>query len=129
MNGYPQQTRGIDFLVGDEAFDFCGALVSPKPNLPIRYKNIDIDWVSLGPSESPIFRELVVEASPGEVPVMGTAPLVAMKLLAGRQRDKADVVELIEAGADLDEVRAFFDRRLPAKKNLLEKLIRMAAEE
>jgi hypothetical protein len=129
VDGYPRHTKDIDFMVGDEAFEFHGLLVEPRPGLPVRYSGVTIDWVSLEPDDRAALEEFLVEASPGIVPIMGVVPLIAMKLIAARQKDKADIVELIKAGADLDELSSFVKSRFPHKLSLLEHLIDKAREE
>ena len=129
VNGYPRSTRDIDFMVGDEAFEFHGLIVEPKAGLPMKYSGITIDWVSLEPDERAGLEEFLVDAIPGEVPVMEIEPLVAMKLLAGRQKDNADIVELIKAGADINPITKFVEDRFPKKLTLLRNLIARAGEE
>lgn len=129
MHGYPRNTRDIDFMVGDEAFVFHGLLVEPRPGLPMRYSGVTIDWVSLEPNERAALEEFLVEASPGEVPVMSVVPLIAMKLIAARHKDKTDIVELIKAGADVEPIIVFVQERFPEKLPLLMHLIAEAREE
>jgi hypothetical protein len=129
INGYPRGTKDIDFMVGDEAFEFHGPIAGPKPGLPMKYSGITIDWVSLEADERAGLEEFLVDAIPGEVPVMEIEPLVAMKLLAGRQKDQADIVELIKAGADIDSITAFVEDRFPKKLGMLRNLIAKSSEE
>jgi hypothetical protein len=129
VNGYPRSTRDIDFMVGDEAFVFHGLIVEPKSGLPMKYSGITIDWVSLEPDERAGLEEFLIDAIPGEVPVMEIEPLVAMKLLAGRQKDQADIVELIKAGADINSITAFVEDRFPKKLTMLRNLIAKSSEE
>ena len=129
VNGYPRNTKDIDFMVGDEAFEFHGLLVEPKPGLPMKYSGITIDWVSLEPNERAGLEEFLVEASSGVVPIMDVVPLIAMKLIAARHKDKTDIVELIKAGADIDPILTFVENRFPAKLPLLKQLIGDARNE
>ena len=129
INGYPRGTRDIDFMVGDEAFEFHGLIVEPKAGLPMRYSGITIDWVSLEPDERIPLEEFLVDARPGEVPVMEIEPLIAMKLLAGRQKDQSDIVELIKAGADIQSIIMFVENRFPQKLDALKNLIAKAGAE
>ena len=129
INGYPRGTKDIDFMVGDEAFEFHGLIVEPKAGLPMKYSGITIDWVSLEPDERAGLEEFLVDALPGEVPVMEIEPLVAMKLLAGRQKDQADIVELIKAGADIGSIISFVEDRFPKKLAMLRILIARASKE
>ena len=116
-------------MVGDEAFEFHGLIVEPKAGLPMRYSGITIDWVSLEPDERIPLEEFLVDARPGEVPVMEIEPLIAMKLLAGRQKDQSDIVELIKAGADIQSIIMFVENRFPQKLDALKNLIAKAGAE
>lgn len=129
VRGYPRNTKDIDFMVGDEAFNFHGLIVEPRAGLPVRYSGVTVDWVSLEPGDRAVFEEFLVDAEPGEVPVMGVEPLIAMKLIAGRHKDKTDVMELIKAGADIEPIITFVSNRFPQKMPLLEQLIAEAREE
>jgi hypothetical protein len=129
LHGYPRGTKDIDFLVDDSAFDFIGPLVVHRPGLPISYKGVGIDWVSLEPHERSTLDEFLVLPNPGEVPTMPLEPLIAMKLVAGRHKDQADVVEMLKANADLEAARSFVGQRFPQKLDLLERLIAQAESE
>ena len=129
VNGYPRGTKDIDFMVGDEAFEFHGLIVAPRAGLPMKYSGITIDWVSLEPDERIPLEEFLIDALPGEVPVMGIEPLIAMKLLAGRQKDQSDIVELIKAGADVDSITSFIEDRFPKKLGMLKNLAMKAINE
>jgi len=127
--GYPRPTKDIDFLVDESAFDHHGPLVTHKPGLPVSYEGVGIDWVSLEPHERAALDEFLVLPERGEVPSVPVEPLVAMKLLAGRQKDQSDVVELVKAGADVRAIRKFVEHHFPAKLALLDRLVNLAAEE
>src|SRR5215468_6060938 len=45
-HGYIRATIDVDFLVGEEAFDHQGALVSFKPGVPIEVDGVRIDYLS-----------------------------------------------------------------------------------
>jgi len=127
--GYPRPTKDIDFLVGDEAFEFHGPLVTHRPGLPISYEGIGIDWVSLEPNERAAFEEFLVVPNGDEVPVISVEPLIAMKLIAGRHKDQTDVIELVKAGADIDSVHNFVAQNFPKKLALLDRLVATAEAE
>jgi len=129
VRGYPRNTKDIDFMVGDEAFNFHGLIVEPRAGLPVRYSGVTVDWVSLEPEDRAVFEDFLVDAEPDDVPVMDVEPLIAMKLIAGRHKDKTDIVELIKAGADIEPIIAFVNSRFPKKIPLLEQLITAAREE
>jgi hypothetical protein len=123
INGYPRPTRDIDFLVDDSAFEFHGPIITHRPGLPISYKGIGIDWVSLEPNERAALEEFLILPELSSVPVMPIEPLVAMKLLAGRHKDQSDIIELIKAGADINSCVEFVSRSFSAKLPLLRRLI------
>ncbi len=129
VRGYPRYTKDIDFLVGDEAFDHSGLIVSPKAGLPIRYGTIDVDWVSMTDGERAEFERYLETPTEGEVPVIESPALVLMKLIAGRQRDLADVVELIKAGIDVDATRSLVTSMRPPLLRQLDDLIEKAESE
>ena len=129
VSGYARPTKDIDFLVDESAFEFHGPIVSHRPGLPISYKGVNIDWVSLEPQERAGLEEFLVLPSPGETPIIPVEPLVAMKLLAGRHKDQTDVVELLKAGADVDSCLEFLIGAFPKTVLLFEKLARLALEE
>ena len=129
VNGYPRPTKDIDFLVGDDAFEFHGPLVTHRPGLPISYKGVGIDWVSLEPQERAALERFLVNPDKNEVPVIPVEPLVAMKLLAGRHKDQSDVVELVKAGADLDSINDFLIDEFPHLRPTFMKLVDRAVKE
>jgi len=127
MNGYPRATSDVDFIVGDEAFDFHGPIVSPKQGIPMKWKGVTIDWVS---EDRPgALEPYKILPEPDEVPVVPAEVVVYMKLIAGRQKDKADVVELVKAGIDLDDARGFVREHRPDLLTKFEKLVKAAKEE
>jgi hypothetical protein len=129
IHGYPRYTKDIDFLVDDSAFDYFGPIVAHKSGLPISYKGVGIDWVSLEPRERSALEEFLVLPEPGYVPTIPMEPLVAMKLLDGRHKDQTDVVELIEAGADVEAIRAFVTKHFPETMKLLDRLVDLSETE
>jgi hypothetical protein len=128
-HGYSRATKDVDFMVGEAAFDHHGLLVTPRADLPIMYDDVVIDWVSLEPDERAALEGFLVLPSKGEVPVIPAAALIFMKLVAGRQRDKGDVVELVKAGIHLGEARAFLGSWRPELVNDFEDLVAKASQE
>ena len=45
-HGYVRSTTVVDFLVGDEAFEHHGALVTFRPGVPIEVDGVRIDFLS-----------------------------------------------------------------------------------
>jgi hypothetical protein len=103
-NGYPRATKDVDFLVGDEAFErHSGGFVTMRPGVPIQINGVAIDLLSVGEGEDHLAAALA--APPGTV--IEAAPLIYMKLKSPRQKDRVDVIELVKAGADIEECRRY----------------------
>jgi hypothetical protein len=132
-HGYPRTTDDVDFLVGDEAFEkHAGGLVTLKLPL-IAVGNVRIDFVSLdetrGEKES---LRSAVESSPvsNQVPIVPLVALVYMKLKAGRQKDLADVVELLKRGRiEVEEIDRYLTQHAPGLVRKWEHIKKVAQEE
>lgn len=127
MGGWPRATGDVDIFVGDEAFVHDDQATSQKAGLPIRWNDVTIDWVS-GDTAGALDAYKIVPAA-GEFPVAPAKVIVYMKLIAGRMKDKTDVVELIKSGINLDETRDFIEAYQPRLLNELERLIDIASKE
>jgi hypothetical protein len=109
-NGHPRATGTVDFLVGDEAFEHHpGDVITMKPGVPIQVGGVAIDLVSVGEDEPHLAEALA--APPGSS--IAAAPLIYLKLKSPRQKDLADVVELIKAGVDIAATRAYLAGHAP----------------
>lgn len=129
LHGYPRHTRDIDFLVDESAFESHGLVVAPRAGLPIKYAGIDVDWVSLEPDDRAALARFLVLPEGDEVPVIPVEPLVFTKLLAGRTKDHADIVEMIKAGAEVEKLRSFVRDYRPDLEATLERLASAATRE
>lgn len=132
-HGYPRTTDDVDFLVGDEAFvRHAGGLVTLKMPL-IAVGGVRINFVSIEESEDEGAQlRAVVDRSPvsGEVPIVPLTALIHMKLKAGRQKDVADVVELLKRGeVDIDLVDRYLAENAPSLKGKWERSKEIAARE
>ena len=108
--GYIRNTADVDFLVGEEAFEHHGTLVTFKAGVPIEVGGIRIDYLSpsgLGPHMEEVFENAPVSDGIAVVP---SDALIYMKLAANRRRDQMDVIELIRAGADSNLARSYLER-------------------
>jgi hypothetical protein len=125
-NGHPRATNDVDFLVGDEAFEHQpGGFVTMKPGVPIQVNGVAIDLLSLQPGEDHL--AAAFEAPMGS---MIEAPqLVYLKLKSPRQKDRADVVELLKAGISIDSCRAYLTQHAPPLVPLFEDAVAKAAAE
>lgn len=126
VHGHARATRDVDFLVGPEAFETHGVLVSFKPGIPQSAEGVSVDSL-LPPQE---YESLLSEALDDAevidgVPVIRPEPLVLMKLIAGRRQDLADIAALLRIGAvDVSSVRASLEEMDAALREEFEALVR-----
>lgn len=109
-HGYIRATMDVDFLVGEEAFEHHGLLVTFKPGVPIEVDGVRIDYlspVSLGAQLEETLSSPPISQGMAIVPV---EVLIYMKLVAKRRKDMVDVVELLRAGADAKKVRHYLEQ-------------------
>src|SRR5262245_20260961 len=109
-HGYVRATTDVDFLVGEEAFEHHGSVVTYKPGIPIEIDGIRIDYLSPVSLNPQLEQVLDNPMTSGGLPVVPVEALIYMKLIAKRRRDTVDVVELINAGADVKLVREYLAR-------------------
>jgi hypothetical protein len=125
-NGYPRNTKDVDFLVGGEAFEHHpGGIVTLRAGVPFQVNGVAIDFLSPEPHEG--FLEATLSAPAGSI--IASGPLVYLKLKASRLRDQLDVVELIKASLDIDACRAYLAMHAPALVAQFDKLVERASAE
>jgi len=132
-HGYPRTTDDVDFLVGDEAFvKHEGGFVTLKVPL-IAVGNVRVDFVSIDESkgEDRQLRPAVEEPPRSEgVPIVPLPALVYMKLKAGRQKDTADLVELLKRGrVDLEAMDQYLAEYAPDQLRRWQRVKEIAARE
>ena len=125
-NGHPRNTKDVDFLVGDEAFvKAAGGVISLAPGVPFQVGGVAIDLLSATAEEAHL-----AAALDGSFGTAIDAPrLIYMKLKANRMQDQADVVNLIKAGIDRDETRAYLQTNASDLVALFHKHLKQAAAE
>lgn len=132
-HGYPRTTDDVDFLVGDEAFEkHAGGLVTLKMPL-IAVGNVRIVFLSMDESQGEKEQlRSAVENPPqsNRVPIVPLAALVYMKLKAGRQKDRADLVELLKRGRiEVEEIDRNLAKHAPALVRRWNHIKKIAGEE
>jgi hypothetical protein len=128
-HGYILATTGVDFLVGEEAFDHQGLVVAFKAGVPIEVDGIRIDYLSpasLGPQLEEVLDHPPISEG---LPVVPIEALIYMKLVAKRRKDLVDVIELVRAGADLTLVRDYLSQYADDLVPLFEELVNEALAE
>jgi hypothetical protein len=118
-HGYLRSTDDVDFLVGDEAFENRGIIITFAPGVPILVGDVVIDYIPMEDGEE------FLEAALGET-VVPVEALVYMKLKAGRRRDLDDVYQILAAGAAEQPIRNYLadhaPQHLPRFESLIEEL-------
>ena len=125
IHGEPRATQDVDYLVGKEAFETRGTLVSFRAGIPIAVEGVPVDSV-LAPEEyAAVLDEALDEAvSFDGVPVVTVEHLVFMKMVAGSRRDRADVEALVRVG-DLyvPRARSLLERGPESARTAFEKIL------
>ena len=111
--GAPRATKDVDFLVGEEAFEHHGPIVSFRSGLPISSGGVAVDPVSIGDDEQFLLEAFDHPLTSRDIPIIGLAPLIYLKLSAGRHQDLADVARLLESGIDESPVLRYLDEHAP----------------
>ena len=126
-HGYIRATSDVDFLVGEEAFEHHGTLVTFRSGVPIEVDGIRIDYLSpvaLGAHVEDALNHPTISEDISVVPV---EVLIYMKLKARRRKDLVDVIELVKAGADVKQVRIYLGHHaqalLPAFNELVDEAL------
>jgi hypothetical protein len=132
-HGYPRTTDDVDFLVGDEAFEKQeGGFVTLKLPL-IAIGSVRVDFVAIDESkgEERQLRPAVEEPPRSDgVPIVALPALVYMKLKAGRQKDIADLVELLKRGSvDLEAMDDYLEEYAPEQIRRWQRVKEIAARE
>jgi hypothetical protein len=125
-HGYIRTTTDVVFLVGREAFEHHGLLVTFKPGVPIEVDGIRIDYLSadsLGTQMEEVLNQAQISEGLAVVSIEG---LIYMKLAAKRRKDMVDVIELIKAGADVKRVRHYLEQYACDLVPLFEELVNEA---
>lgn len=100
--GRPRTTKDVDFLVGDEAFDSIGVVISFKAGIPQEACEIPIDNVPLHTEYRDLYERALDGAIDSDVPgvLIARPEMVAVtKLAGGRLQDVVAVVEMLRSGA------------------------------
>ena len=127
-HGYIWATANVDFLVGEEAFEHHGVLVTFKAGVPIEVDGIRIDYLS--PIALGTQLEAVLDNPPKsqEIAVVPIEALIYMKLVARRRKDQLDIIELVKAGADVKQVQSYLTQYAPDLLPLFAELVTEALE-
>ena len=128
-HGYIRATTDVDFLVGEEAFEHHGVLVTFKAGVPIEVDGIRIDYLS--PVSLGAQLEAVLDNPPTSenISIVPIEALIYMKLVAKRRQDQLDIIELVKAGADVKYVQSYLVQYAPDLLPLFSELVDEALSE
>ena len=124
LHGHPRATKDVDFLVGAEAFDTIQPILTYRKELASVVKMGEVDLLAVPPGRRVLETGLMIPRS-GELPVVGMAELILMKLDAGRPQDTADIHHLLDGRASVDEVGQFLSTHAP---DVVDKFARLLDE-
>ncbi len=124
-HGAPRNTTDVDFLVGLEAFEGSGLVLTHRSGVPVKVGDVAVDLL---PAEDPSLEAALAAAQLAfdRIPVVDLPYLVQMKLRALRPHDQEDVRRLIQAGADLGAIRAHLSASEPTLLSRLDYVIQHA---
>jgi hypothetical protein len=128
-HGYIRTTADVDFLVGEEAFEHHGPIVTFKAGVPIEVDGIRIDYLSpvaFGPQLETVLDDPPTSEGVAVVPI---EVLIYMKLVARRRQDQVDVIELVKAGVDVKRVRDYLEAYAADLIPLFDELVNEALSE
>lgn len=110
-HGYIRATiEDVNFLVGEEAFEHHGGLVTFKPGVPIEVDGIRIDYLSPLALGAQLEETLTTPLVSKGIPIVPVEVLIYLKLVAKRRKDMVDVVELLRTGAAAKKVRHYLQQ-------------------
>ena len=127
--GYVRATADVVFLVGEEAFEKHGLLVTFKAGVPIEVDGIRIDYLSavaLGSQMERVFDQALTSAGIAIVPIEA---LIYMKLVARRRKDQVDVIELLKSGIDHKPIRLYLQQNAADLTPLFDELVLESMDE
>lgn len=129
-HGWPRATRDVDFLVDDSAWlKTESGLVTLRAGIPVQAHGIAVDTIAVRDDERHLLAAIeAAEISEG-IPVISVEALVYLKLVSPRSQDRQDVVHLVRACADLDQIRRYLSAHAAHLLAKFEEIVLEAARE
>jgi len=128
----PRTTKDVDFLVGDEAFDSVGLVISFKAGIPQQAAGVAVDSVPIDEELRDLYEQALESAVDSDEPgvrIVTPVYLVMLKLHAMRGKDRQDVVAVLKSGAvDVDDVSELISGNKKLE-DALARVLRELAEE
>lgn len=124
--GFVRATKDVDFLIGDEGFEhFSGGLISHVRGIPSSIAGIPVD--ALSETEERHLEHALSKAKRSRgIPVAPIEALVYLKLKSPRPKDSLDIIELIDAGMDTEEVAEYLKKY--AHEDLYRKFLKLVSQ-
>jgi hypothetical protein len=121
----PWSTQDVDFLVADDQFvEHAGGVVTLRVPV-VEVAGVSVDSVPRPPEAPGVIESLARATLSDGVPLAPVEAIVLLKLVAGRPRDHAAIIALLESGADLELLRAYVARHAPVYSDDLDTLVRV----
>jgi hypothetical protein len=96
----PRTTKDIDFIVGDEAFNVSGPIITSRGDIPIEAYGIPIDSIPPVIEYRDLYERALDTALESDEPgilIVSPIMLAVTKLVGGRLHDIAAVVEMLRS--------------------------------
>ena len=127
-HGYVRATEDVHFLVGDEAFEKHGMLVTFKPGMPIKVGGVRIDYLSPASLGEHLVSALEHKKEASGIEVVSLEHLIYMKLIAKRRKDLLDVVELLKRTSKSRMIRNYLEKHAADLVPLFDELLQESSE-
>jgi len=130
-HGYVRTTSDVDFLVTDTAFikNASGFVLLRVPIISIGKVKVDMLAFEATDADTPAFeREVLKRYKDSEyLQVVSMPTLVHLKLKANRQKDIADLIELLKIGSiDIEQIQEYLDNTAPRLSDKWKCVVRQA---
>lgn len=129
-HGYPRNTKDVDFIVGEEAFNHHeGGIVTTREGVPLKIGRVAVDPISISEDEKHLAAALDTPLIVDGMPVAPVEALVYMKLKSPRLKDAADVVELLRTGIEAKAILRYLETNAPGLLSKFDDLVKKAGEQ
>jgi len=125
VHGHVRATTDVDYLVGSEAFETTGTLVSFRAGVPVASEGVPVDSILAPEPFARVLDEALAQAIEFDgVPVVRAEHLVFMKMVAGGRQHLADVEALLRSTQlDVARTRLLLEGTSPGARAAFERLV------
>ena len=126
-HGRPRATTDVDYIVPRDAQEHLGvggALSRRLGVVTLDYDGISVDCLLV--RDLFLLAELDTPVMVEGFPVVSVEALVYLKLIANRNRDERDIIDLIESGINTESVKAYLGENAPSLVEDFEQVVAIA---